>query len=188
MKIENIFRKIPMFENLKMDTVLFEGKYPVLFTCTINRDIYLFICCMVNAQLVKWIGTKTNYATLIQLLKNEITIRDAFLGVTDEKIIINYDGKEAVADTVKKNRISVELLPTEGEYMDAEDGEYSKEIATFEERAHTVEFKMPVRKQKMYHYSYENAFFVILDNNPLVFNRSYGINIDIKKVTCIANA
>lgn len=43
MKIENIFRKIPMFENLKMDTVLFEGKYPVLFTCTINRDIYLFI-------------------------------------------------------------------------------------------------------------------------------------------------
>lgn len=106
---------------------------------------------MVNAQLVKWIGTKTNYATLIQLLKNEITIRDAFLGVTDEKIIINYDGKEAVADTVKKNRISVELLPTEGEYMDAEDGECSKEIATFEERAHTVEFKMPVRKQKMYH-------------------------------------
>lgn len=81
MKIEDIFRKIPMCENLKMDTVLFESKYPVLFTCNIDRDIYLFICCMVNGQFVNWIGTKTDYKTLIQLLKNEVTIRDAFLAI-----------------------------------------------------------------------------------------------------------
>lgn len=134
MKIEDIFRKIPMCENLKMDTVLFESKYPVLFTCNIDRDIYLFICCMVNGQFVNWIGTKTDYKTLIQLLKNEVTIRDAFLAITDEKIMINYDGKEPVADIVKKNRVPMELLPTVGEYLDAEGDEYTEEIAKFEER------------------------------------------------------
>lgn len=134
MKIENIFRKIPMFENLKMDTVLFESKYPVLFTCTINEDVYLFICCMVNRQFVNWICTKTDYKTLIQLLKNEVTIRNAFLSVTDEKIIINYDGKELVAEIVNKDQVPMELLPTVGEYLDAEGDEYTEEIAKFEER------------------------------------------------------
>ena len=134
MKIEDIFRKIPMFENLKMDTVLFESKYPVLFTCTINEDVYLFICCMVNEQFINWIGTKMDYKTLIQLLKNEVTIRDAFLAITDEKIMINYDGKELVADIVNKDQVPMELLPTVGEYLDTENDEYSEEIAKFEER------------------------------------------------------
>lgn len=133
MKTEDIFRKIPMFENLKMDTVLFESKYPVLFTCTINEDVYLFICCMVNRQFVNWICTKIDYKTLIQLLKNEVTIRNAFLSVTDEKIIINYDGKELVAEIVNKDQVPVELLPTAGEYLDTENDEYSEEIAKFED-------------------------------------------------------
>lgn len=132
MKTEDIFRKIPMFENLKMDTVLFESKYPVLFTCTINEDVYLFICCMVNRQFVNWICTKIDYKTLIQLLKNEVTIRNAFLSVTDEKIIINYDGKELVAEIVNKDQVPVELLPTAGEYLDTENDEYSEEIVKFE--------------------------------------------------------
>lgn len=133
MKIEDIFRKVSIFKNLKMDTILFESKYPVLFTCTIDEDVYLFICCMVNGQFVNWIGTKTDYKTLIQLLKNEVTIRNAFLSVTDEKIIINYDGKEPVAEIVNKDQVPVELLPTAGEYLDTENDEYSEEIAKFEE-------------------------------------------------------
>lgn len=33
MKIENVFRKIPEFSNIVLDTILFESKYPVMFTC-----------------------------------------------------------------------------------------------------------------------------------------------------------
>ena len=93
---------------------------------------------MVNGQFVNWIGTKTDYKTLIQLLKNEVTIRNAFLSVADEKIIINYDGKELVADIVNKDQVPVELLPAAGEYLDTESDEYSEEIAKFEERIFAV--------------------------------------------------
>ena len=50
MKIEKIFRKIPDFQGIVLDTILFEGKYPVLFTCKNDKDIYLFICYIANAQ------------------------------------------------------------------------------------------------------------------------------------------
>ena len=79
MNVEKLFRQISSFNELNMDTILFESKYPVLFTCTQGQDVYLFSCCLVNASVVKWIGTKTDYEILIQLLEEKITSQDAFL-------------------------------------------------------------------------------------------------------------
>ena len=62
------------------------GKYPVLFTCKNDKDIYLFICYYVNSEQIKWIGTRTTYDNLIDLLENKIAIRDAFLNVTNNNI------------------------------------------------------------------------------------------------------
>ena len=42
MQIEKIFEKIAIFRDIKMDKILFERSYPILFTCIENRDIYLF--------------------------------------------------------------------------------------------------------------------------------------------------
>lgn len=94
MKIEKIFRKIPDFQGSVLDTILFEGKYPVLFTCKNDKDIYLFICYIANAQKIGWIGTKTTYENLIDLFENRITIRNAFLNITNSKFMIEYDGEE----------------------------------------------------------------------------------------------
>ena len=44
MRIEKIFSKIPGFENITLDIVLFESRYPVMFTCKNEHDVYLFIC------------------------------------------------------------------------------------------------------------------------------------------------
>lgn len=88
MQIEKIFGEIPIFQDIKMDKILFESSYPILFTCIENRNIYLFICCVNNSDETKWIGTKTLYPNLIELLTNEITIRDAFANVTDKKFLI----------------------------------------------------------------------------------------------------
>lgn len=44
MKIEKIFRKIPDFQKVILDTILFESKYPVLFTC---KMIKIYICLFV---------------------------------------------------------------------------------------------------------------------------------------------
>ena len=114
MKIEKIFRKIPDFQKVILDTILFESKYPVLFTCKNDKDIYLFICCFVNSEKTKWIGTRTTYDNLINLLENKITIRNA-------------------------SEIPDEILPTVGEYMDAEE-EYEEEIAEFKKRNKNNEY------------------------------------------------
>ena len=57
------------------------GKYPVLFTCKNRKDIYYL-----NSEKIKWIGTRTTYDNLIDLLENKIAIRDAFLNVTNNNI------------------------------------------------------------------------------------------------------
>ncbi len=128
LKDENIFKKIPEFSNIVLDTILFESKYPVMFTCKNKGDLYLFICCLVNAEKVEWIGSRTTYDNLIDLLENKITIRDAFLNITENKIIIEYNGKETDYKIVKGNDVPDDLLPTAGEYMEAEGDEYEEEI------------------------------------------------------------
>lgn len=140
MKIEKIFRKIPNFQKIILDTILFESKYPVLFTCKNGEDIYLFICCFVNSEKIEWIGTRTTYDNLIDLLKNKITIRDAFLSVTNDKIMITYDGNEVEYELKKSSEIPDEILPTAGEYMDAEEGEYEEELAEFQKRNKNIEY------------------------------------------------
>ena len=122
--METKFRKISNFQKVILDTILFESKYPVLFTCKNDKDIYLFICCFVNFEKIKWIGRRTTYDNLIDLLENKITIRDAFLNGTNNKIMIEYDGKEVEYELKKSSEIPDEILPTVGEYMDAEEGEY----------------------------------------------------------------
>lgn len=58
MQIEKIFGEIPIFHDIKIDKILFESSYPILFTCIENRNIYLFICCVNNSDETKWIETK----------------------------------------------------------------------------------------------------------------------------------
>lgn len=148
MNVEKLFRQIPSFNELNMDTILFESHYPVLFTCTKGQDVYLFSCCLVNATVAKWIGTKTDYEILIQLLEDKITIQDAFLNGEKEKILIEYNGTNVQYNVVAKEQIPNELLPTAGEYMEAEEDEFTEEIATFKSRMENFEFKIILSKNR----------------------------------------
>lgn len=155
MKIENIFRKIPDFCNIALDTILFESRYPVMFTCKNEGDLYLFICCLVNAEKVEWIGTKTTYDNLIQLLENKITIRNAFLNITENKILIVYNGEGVDCKAVKGGDIPDHLLPTAGEYMDAEEGEYEEEIALFKRQNTLIEYSIKPQMNKFITFQYK---------------------------------
>ena len=142
MNIEKIFRQVDVFSGIVVDKILFESKYPVMFTCKKDMDIYLFICCMVNADTVEWIGTRTDYDTLIGLLENKITIRDAFLNVTDKKYLVKYDGLKVFCTETEAENIPDKLLPSAGEYMDAEKDEYAEEIKIFESRNRNFEYRI----------------------------------------------
>lgn len=164
MEIEKIFRNIPDFYEIELDIILFESKYPVMFTCKNNKDIYLFICCLVNNREVKWIGTQTTYENLIELLENKITIRDAFLNISDNKIMIGYDGRNVEYTIEKKDDIPEALLPTAGEYMEAEEGEYAEEIAVFKRRNSTVEYVIKQRKNIFWTFRPIGSSFILTDS------------------------
>ena len=115
MNIEKIFRKIPKFKNIHLDTVLFESRYPILFTCVCGRDVYLFVCCLFTNEVVKCIGTKTNDDILI-------------------KLMIDYKVDGVHLNELFSTEIPPQLLPTVGEYMEAEEGEYFDEISHFKKR------------------------------------------------------
>ena len=139
MDVEKLFRRIPSFNKLNMDIILFESKHPILFTCKNGQEVYLFSCCLMNASVVKWIGTKIDYEILVRLLENKITIREAFLNGADEKLLIKYNGKDVQCNSIVKEQIPVKLLPTAGEYMDAEEDEFVEEIDIFKFRIQNFE-------------------------------------------------
>lgn len=150
MQIEKIFGEIPIFQDIKMDKILFESSYPILFTCIENRNIYLFICCVNNSDETKWIGTKTSYPNLIELLTNEITIRDAFANVTDKKFLITKKVTGVNFNEVDFKDLPQDLLPTAGEFLETESGELEEEILCFGERMENKKMDKGENKEKKY--------------------------------------
>lgn len=163
MKIESIFRKIPDFQNIVLDKILFESKYPVLFTCKNNKDVYLFICCFAGAEKIEWIGTKTSYENLIDLLENRVTIRDAFFNVTKDKILISYGNQKIQYKVEDRHNIPEKLLPTAGEYMDAEEDEYTEEISDFKRRSLNIEYLIKPGISKYLEFYYIGSLTVRAD-------------------------
>jgi hypothetical protein len=165
MKIESIFRNIPIFKNLSMDKIILEGRYPIMFTCKNGKDVYLFICYLANAQSIEWIGTITTYENLINLLQNEITIRDAFLNITDSKFVIKYTSNNVNCKCVKSYDIPDSILPTAGEYMDAEPDEYEEEIAVFRMRTKNLELVIEPHINILYMVDYKNKNIMLPDSD-----------------------
>ena len=134
MNVQKIFDEMNVIDGLKVDTILFEEHYPVLFTCTANQDVYLFICIQVTSQEITWIASKTCYPTLIKMLQNEMTIRDSFLSGSHYHYIFRYKGKNKPLYYTHTTLIPDDWLPTQGEYINAENGEFAKEIEEFTNR------------------------------------------------------
>lgn len=120
---------------LKMDTILFESFYPILFTCTNNENkLFLCVCCTHNKEIQIWLLRMITPLTVIDLLENRITIRDAFLSSKDDKYTIIEQNKNKILKINDMEYWDVDnskYLPTIGEYMDADDDEFIEEINHF---------------------------------------------------------
>ncbi len=120
-----IIRQNEFFSNSIIDHVIFGGIYPVLFTVFNNNSLFLFICHNYESENnIQWIVTKTTPLNIIYLLKNRISFRNAFIYGTNKKMILNYDGEKVSCDIKDLSSIPDEYLPTDGEYLNAEIGEY----------------------------------------------------------------
>lgn len=124
---------------LQIDKILFESYYPVLFTCLDKNDgMYLCVCYQANADAFKWLLAKVRSETIIDLLSNKITIRDAFLKDRGDRYsIFRSDGQFSPpldTDAELWDYKTSKALPSAGEYMDAEDGEFAEEIEYFKSK------------------------------------------------------
>lgn len=132
--IKAIFDKSDFLKQFNIDQILFEGAYPVLFTMTDRKRELLAICPVADAKEMVWIFSETSFETIIAMLQNEITIREAFEADSVEKHIVRYDGKDILHEKVELSDVSKEYLPDEGEYIDAEEDEFDEEITYYRYR------------------------------------------------------
>lgn len=129
----------PYFSNIEgkgalwFDVSLVEANYPVLFTCyDIQKQPYLCACINVQKNHAEWIVAETNLGTLKNLLSNKITIRES-LCVNDSVYFIERTDGTVEVTKVDYKKLPENYLPTAGEYMDADEGEFDYELAHFEE-------------------------------------------------------
>ena len=134
MNIEDILRKADGFSEVRIEKVLFESTYPILFSCKLNEKVFLFIYHAANSVSMKWIATETTYENLISLLKDQITIREAFMNCSNTKFMISYDGSKTECYKCLATDIPDYILPTDGEKMDVEEDEFNEEITYYEDQ------------------------------------------------------
>ena len=133
----NVFYEIPSLGNLVIDQVIFETYYPIIFTCmNEKKDLFLCVCCCANESGKKWLITKTKPQVLVDMLRDRITVRDAFLKYPDVQVTVidSINKKEPIFDFENKSDWDAQSstsLPDVGEYLEAEDGEFDEEIAYY---------------------------------------------------------
>lgn len=131
---------------LKLDKVLFESFYPILFTCSNTAgEIFLCVCCDDNRSMRKWLITNVKPTTVIELLTNKTTMRNAFLKDNGSKysIILNNVSREYSIEIDNSDDWNSETsidLPTPGEYIDAEEDEFLEEIQYYKYNLHKENF------------------------------------------------
>lgn len=128
--------EIDKLGHLNIDTVIFESYYPILFTCmNEKKDLFLCVCCQSNKEGRKWLITKTTPDVIIRVLKNELTIREAFLMFPQVQFTVFDNNQEVISyeklESDWDNDTSISL-PDKDEFLDAEDGEFDNEIQYFE--------------------------------------------------------
>lgn len=128
---------------LTIERIFFDAGYPILFTCTNESgELFLCVCCQNNASGKKWLLAETSCDVILSLLKDNITMREAFLVSGKKRFSIlqgetitlltdvpeDWDGEKSI------------YLPDAGEYIEAEDGEFDEEIVFYENRRKREKF------------------------------------------------
>lgn len=98
------FKNIPQIGNLVLDYVFVEDGYPILFTCVAENKIFLCLCRTLTPEQ-KWILSEIKFLDLEKLIKNELSIKDAFKSYIHGKSCIVKWNKNFSSETY-------EVIPT----------------------------------------------------------------------------
>jgi len=133
------FRNISNIGDLYLYYIIFEYECPILFVCKNKQeDLYLCVCYDIRDSQ-RWIVAPIDERSIIDLLTNRLTIRDAFAVYQCKTKRVLVEWKNEYKDYYHSKKVSFEeipdeYLPTEGEFVEAEEGEYQDFIILLEKR------------------------------------------------------
>lgn len=122
---------------LRYGQVLFAGLYPMLFTCISEQgNLFLVSRYKSDRNSTEWLVSRVPEAAVIAMLQDRITVREAFLNETQGLFLVAHavGADKPVVREVTKEEVPQEVLPTMGEYWDADEHEYDEEIEELEWR------------------------------------------------------
>lgn len=127
------FINIEKYGSLCIDKVLFESYFPIIFTCLNNKkEIFICVCCKNNEDGIKWLVGKTRAFDIIQMLQNQITIRELLLDHSEGRISVDYvDGHYIVEYSNSDWDENSVFLPKIDSFMNPEEDEFDDEIEYF---------------------------------------------------------
>lgn len=125
---------IERYGQLWIDQIFFESYIPIIFSCKDkNNNTFISVCCQSNKNGKMWLIGKTEPARIIDLLQENISVRELLADYCSDKIIATYkDGEYSVAFTGNEwGDVNSKYLPKEDSYMDSDPGEFEDEIKYF---------------------------------------------------------
>lgn len=122
-------------QNLYEDLILIDNIYPVLFTCVDDlENTYLCSCYFADPSKILWLVTKTDLESVIDLLINKVTIRELFESDELWEICKSKNEEIQVKRIEDCKNFDENAFLAEGEYMDADTGEFEEEITILKKR------------------------------------------------------
>ncbi|MCL2049781.1 MAG: hypothetical protein FWG87_13760 [Defluviitaleaceae bacterium] len=134
--MDNYFIDFPQTGQLAIEKTFFSSYYPILFTCRSDSGaLYLCVCCLADEGVKKWLLSETKSEIIIEMLTDKITLREAFLkgGKGKYTVCCNQDGQYSIcASSSAWHAEDSTLLPTAGEYIEADENEFVEEITFYQ--------------------------------------------------------
>lgn len=115
------FENIPHIGDLELDYIFYDNGYPILFTCKKDNLLYLCLCrTVVDEQ--KWIISEIDVEILEKLMKDEISIYDAFKAKGGRACIAIWSKENPIEEymVLQSSQLSDEDLPENDLFLDDE--------------------------------------------------------------------
>lgn len=134
MNIEEILKNVSEFKNLVLDKVIVDyNENPIVYVFLDVDTPYLF-AYFSQGDVEKWVGTKTTFYTIVQMLHNEIPVSDAIRDITNEKIFIIKEKDKIQNNIINYFELPSDVLPEEN-FLDLDSDDFEEIERYFEEKA-----------------------------------------------------
>ena len=132
MKLPNpYFQDVPGYGNLYVEQVIVEYVYPLLSVLKDSSGQRYLCMCFDTRGMQQWLISPISVTSLVRMLTIRLTLKDSFVRDTDTVIYAyrNYETRTDSFARMTPGEVPAEYLPEQGEYLDAEQGEWDAYIA-----------------------------------------------------------